>query len=64
MLVVRTEPSGGGDDAERRSRAGIRVHLCQDAQSLEHNEATVFSSSCSLLKFHLLEFNLILEIGS
>lgn len=25
-----------------RSEAGIRVHVCQDAESFEHNEATFF----------------------
>lgn len=31
-----------GDDGEMRSQAGIRVHVCQDAESFEHNEATFF----------------------
>lgn len=33
-----------GDDGEMRSHAGIRVHVCQDAESFEHNEATFFFS--------------------
>lgn len=33
-----------GDDGEMRSQAGVRVHVCEGAEPLEHNEAAFFFS--------------------